>query len=354
MVSEIKIKNISILTLSMFLLLLIALSVMLMVPAVWAGDEYRPELPLGLDAEEYKIPKDNPLSKEKVELGRALYFDVRLSANDRVSCATCHTPKNAFTDGQPVSQGINRQQGGRSAPTVINRAFSTLQFWDGRAGSLEEQAKGPLTNPIEMGMSSHDAVVKKLKKIKGYRVWFKKVFKKDMNIDDLAKAIAAFERTVLSGNSRYDRYTAGDKNAMTPSDVRGLELFYGKARCATCHSGFNFSDEEYHNLGVGWNSGMADLGRYMVTKDADDIGGFKTPTLRDISNSAPYMHDGSEATLEQVVELYNSGGIKNPYLDPLMEPLNLSAEEIREIVAFMKALDGEGWQSLAPPDGFPK
>lgn len=333
---------------------LVALSIMLTAGAVWAGEKYEIKLPLGLDAKEYRVPQDNPLTKEKVELGRALYFDVRLSANDRIACATCHTQKNGFTDGQPVSQGINNQQGGRSAPTVINRAFSTLQFWDGRASSLEEQAKGPLTNPIEMGMPSREEVVKKLKNIKGYRVWFKKVFKKAINIDDLAKAIAAFERTVLSGNSKYDRYVAGDKNALTGSQIRGLELFEGKALCAVCHSGFNFSDEEYHNLGVGWGSGMADLGRYMVTKDADDIGSFKTPTLRDISNTAPYMHDGGEATLEQVVEFYNNGGTRNPYLDPLMEPLNLSANEVGDIVAFMKALNGEGWQDKTAPDNFPK
>lgn len=352
MISEIRYISIS----AMFRIVFpsVALSVMLMAPTALAANEYTPRLPLGLDAEEYKIPKDNLPTKEKVELGRALYFDVRLSANDRIACATCHTPKNGFTDGQPVSQGIRNQQGGRSAPTVINRAFSTLQFWDGRAGSLEEQAKGPLTNPIEMGMPSHNAVVKKLKKIKGYRAWFKKVFKKDLNIDDLAKAIAAFERTVLSGNSRYDRYAAGDKNALADSEIRGLELFEGKARCATCHSGFNFSDEEYHNIGVGWDTGMADLGRYMVTKNADEIGSFKTPTLRDISKTAPYMHDGGEATLEQVVEFYNNGGKTNPYLDPLMEPLNLSAKEIKDLVQFMKALDGEGWQSLTAPDNFPE
>ncbi|GMT42183.1 MAG: cytochrome-c peroxidase [bacterium] len=323
----------------------------------WAGmkEPYKAsELPLGLEASEYKIPKDNPMTKDKIELGRALYFDVRLSANNRISCATCHAPEIGFTDGQPVSQGINRQQGGRSAPTVINRAFSAVQFWDGRAGSLEEQAKGPLTNPIEMGMPSNYAVVEKLKSIKGYRKWFEKVFKKEVNIDDFAKAVAAFERTVLSGNSPYDRYIAGDKNAMTASQVRGLKLFEGKARCATCHSGFNFTDEDYHNLGVGWDSGSADLGRYMVTKDSDDMGAFKTPTLRDVSNTAPYMHDGSDATLEQVVEFYNKGGIKNPSLDPLMEPLNLSAAEVKNLAAFMKALDGEGWRNISPPERFPE
>ncbi len=317
---------------------------------------YKWDVPAGIAPGDLKIPAANPMSNAKVELGRLLYFDKRLSADDTVACASCHAPERGFTDNAPVSTGIKGQKGGRSAPTVINRALSDAQFWDGRAISLEEQAKGPLTNPIEMGMPDHDAVVAKLKNIKGYHPLFARAFgKPGINIDRVAQAIAAFERTVLSGNSKYDRYQAGDRKAMGGAEVRGMELFNGKARCATCHGGVNFTDELYHNIGVGMNAKEPDTGRQNVTKDAADRGAFKTPTVRDIAATGPYMHNGQEKTLEEVVAYYNKGGFPNANLDPLMEPLNLTDAEQKDVVAFMQALDGQGgWRNIKAPARFPK
>ncbi len=314
------------------------------------------DLPKGISQADLRIPAGNPMTNAKVALGKLLYFDKRLSADNTVACATCHAPDKGFTDNAPVSTGINGQMGGRSAPTVINRALSEAQFWDGRAISLEEQSKGPLINPIEMGMKDHNAVVAKLRGIKGYRKLFAKAFGPgEITIDKYAKAVAAFERTVLSGNSKYDRYQAGDKAAMNESEVRGMELFNGKARCATCHNGVNFTDELYHNIGVGMSAEKPDLGRFDQTKKEADKGAFKTPTVRDITATGPYMHNGQEKTLEEVVAYYNKGGFPNPNLDPLMEPLGLTDAEMADVAAFMKALDGQGgWRNIKAPAKFPK
>lgn len=299
-------------------------------------------------------PAENPYSAAKVELGRTLYFDKRLSADNTVACATCHMPERAFTDGAAVSTGIRGQKGGRSAPTVINRAYSLAQFWDGRASTLEEQAKGPIANPIEMGMT-HEASVAKIAAVAGYRPMFEKAFgSADINIDRVAQAIATFERTVLSGNSPWDRYKAGNPKALTPAQVRGMKVFFDKAKCDQCHEGVNFTTNSYHNLGVGTDKPNPDPGRYEVTKDPKDWGSFKTPTLREIARTAPYMHDGSLPTLEEVVEFYDKGGILNKNLDEKMKPLKLTADQKRDLVEFMKALSGEGWQHIAPPQSFPQ
>ncbi|MCP5037802.1 MAG: cytochrome-c peroxidase, partial [Rhodobacteraceae bacterium] len=228
----------------------------------------------------------------------------RLSADGTISCATCHVPQLAFTDGRQQSQGIGGLTGLRNAPTLINRAFANKQFWDGGAASLEEQVKGPLIGPTEMGMASHADVVSRVAAITDYRKWFKRDFGSEVSIDKLTKAIAAFERTLLSGNTKYDRFKVGDPRALSVSELRGLELFEGKARCNQCHSGFNFTDEEYHNIGVGWDKRRIDLGRYSVTSLQQDIGAFKTPTLREVARTAPYMHDGSMASLDEVIEFY--------------------------------------------------
>ncbi|MBI3815470.1 MAG: cytochrome-c peroxidase [Nitrospinae bacterium] len=316
--------------------------------------EYKIVIPLGLPAD-YEIPKDNPMTPEKVELGRLLYFDKRLSVDDTVACASCHSPDFGFTDGKPVSAGVGSLKGGRSAPTVINRLYSKAQFWDGRAGSLEEQAAGPIVNPIEMGMPSHPMVVNKLNTIDGYRKLFKKVFgSEEITLDKITKAIAAFERTVLSGNSPFDRRKFKvDMDAMTESQLRGQEIFMGKASCTSCHAGFNFTDESFHNVGVGMDKAKQDLGRYDVTKKEEDKGKFKTTTLRDVERTAPYMHDGSFKTLEDVVEFYNKGGVKNPQLDKDIKPLNLTPQEKKDLVEFLKALNGEPWQNLISPMAFP-
>lgn len=317
-----------------------------------------PKPPLGLPSVQW--PEDNPYSDAKVELGRFLYFDKRLSADSTVSCASCHAPEKAFADGAPFSTGIGGQKGGRSAPTVINRAYSTQQFWDGRAASLEDQAKGPIANPIEMTSektadAAHAAVVKRLKGVSGYVRLFEKVFgTRDFTIDHVAKAIATFERTVYSGNAPFDRYNEGDKQAMSESQVRGMNVFFNKAACDSCHIGFNFTDGSYVNIGIGMDQPKPDLGRYEVSKRDEDKGAFKTPTLRDVEHLSPYMHDGSLKTLAEVVEHYNKGGIKNANLDQRLKPLNLTDQDKRDLVDFLKALSGVGWQQIKAPEKLPQ
>lgn len=300
------------------------------------------------------FPLENPYSPAKAELGRLLYFDNRLSADGTVSCASCHDPKFAFTDGAATSTGIKGQKGGRSAPTIINRAYTLAQFWDGRAATLEEQAKGPMANPIEMG-NTHDAIVTKIRDVAGYRPLFAKAFgSEEINIDRIAMAIANFERTVFSGNAPYDKYKRGIKTAMTPDQVRGMTVFFEKAKCDRCHEGANFTLNMFANLGVGTDKPQPDEGRFAVTKNPAHWGQFKTPTLREIEKTAPYMHDGSLKTLEEVVEYYNKGGIPNKNLDANMKPLNLTDQEKKDLVAFMKALSGEGWQNVKAPETFPQ
>jgi cytochrome c peroxidase len=298
-------------------------------------------------------PADNPYSPAKVELGRLLYFDKRLSADNSVSCATCHAPEKGFTDGAPVSTGIRGQKGGRSAPTVINRAYSLAQFWDGRAPTLEDQAKGPIANPLEMD-NTHDAMAAKLSGVQDYRPLFQKAFgSPDITIDAVAKAIATFERTLLSGNSAYDRYKTGKKSAMTRAQIRGMDIYFNKAKCDQCHEGVNFTANAYANLGIGTDKPQPDTGRYEVTKDPLDWGKFKTPTLRDISKTGPYMHDGSLKTLEEVVDFYDKGGIPNKNLDEKIKKLNLTVEQKRDLVEFLKALDGAPI-TLVVPTSFPQ
>jgi len=324
----------------------------LLAPAFFLCAQEDIRVPLGLLPIQW--PADNPYSKEKVELGRLLYFDKRLSADGSLACADCHHPKFAFADGNPVSTGIKGQKGGRSAPTVFNRAYSLAQFWDGRAATLEEQAKGPMANPIEMG-NTHEALVSKLRDIPGYKTRFKAVFGSDtIDIDHVAKAIATFERTVLSGNSPYDQYKAGKKNALTAQQVRGMQIFFGKGRCDACHEGINFTTNAYHNLGIGTDKPKPDEGRFIVTKNEADWGAFKTPTLREVALTAPYMHDGSFKTLEEVVDFYDKGGIPNKNLDKSIRKLNLTADEKKDLIAFLRSLNGEGWQGIKEPVEFPK
>lgn len=304
-------------------------------------------LPLGLQKEAAYIPPDNLLTPEKIELGRQLYFDGRLSADGTVSCATCHASDQGFSDGRPASIGIKGQVGGRNAPVTFNRLFSQEQFWDGRAASLEEQALGPIQNPIEMG-NTLDHMVATLSAIKGYHKQFKQVFGTEVNAAGVAKAIAAFERSLVCGNSAFDRYEDGDDNALSESEQRGLELFREKGNCVRCHTGFAFTDERYHNIGVGVDKPNPDFGRYNVTKKESDKGAFKTPTLRNIAASAPYFHDGSAKTLEDVVEFYDKGGIKNPNLSNEIKRLLLTVPEKADLVAFMKSLSCPDLQATAP------
>jgi cytochrome c peroxidase len=286
-------------------------------------------------------PSANLNYKAKIDLGKQLYFDGRLSKSGAISCAFCHNPGTGFADPRQTSIGIGGGVGGRQSPTVYNTAFNHLQFWDGRARSLEEQAIGPIQNPIEMG-ETYENVVSKLKKLKGYQQQFRAVFGTEVNLQGIAEAIAAYERTVISTNSSFDKYVGGDTTAMNESAVRGMALFKGKARCILCHNGPNFTDNQFHNLGIPQVGPMKeDLGRYYVTRAEKDKGAFKTPTLRSITETAPYMHDGALKTLEEAVDFLNAGGGANSNLSPLVKPLNLASEEKTDLVNFLKALTGE-------------
>lgn len=325
------------------------------------------ELPFGLSAGAGQITglKENPLTRAKIELGRQLYFDKRLSADNTISCASCHAPDEGYARHTQFGEGIKGQKGGRNSPVSYNRILSGAQFWDGRAASLEAQAVGPIANPIEMG-NTHDGAVKTLKGIEGYTIQFEKIFKDGVTIDNVGKAIASFERTIVTGPSPFDYYekllpfTKMDKedledikedyepilaltkqHPMSESAIRGRNLFFSeRVACTACHVGANLADEKYHNLGVGMMAPKPDLGRFEVTKVEKDKGGFKTPTIRNVEFSAPYMHDGGLKTLEEVVEHYNKGGHPNPQLSEKVKKLNLKDQEKADLVAFMKACTG--------------
>lgn len=294
--------------------------------------------PAGLPPVEH--PKDNPPTPEKIALGKQLYFDPRLSNDDTISCASCHDPAKGWSNGEQFATGVGSLKGGRNSPTVINSAYYKMQFWDGRAITLEDQALGPIQNPIEMKMTL-DEVIPKLNKIAGYKEQFQKVFGTDVTEEGVAKAIAAFERTVLSGNAPYDKFKAGDKTALSDAAQRGMKLFFGKANCSACHAGPNFSDSAFHNIGLD----SADEGRFVISKMGGDKGAMKTPTLREIARTAPYMHNGSLKTLEEVVAHYVKGGNNNPAQDEEIFPLKLSPEEQADLVTFMK----EGLASASYP-----
>jgi cytochrome c peroxidase len=338
---------------------------------------FEPELPANLAAgrDSVYVPSDNPMTRAKVELGRQLYFDKRLSVDATVSCADCHHPDHGYGFDTQFGVGVRGQTGNRNSPVSFNRIVSKAQFWDGRADSLEAQAVGPIANPIEMG-NTHVAVVKFLGDNPGYRMQFQKVFGRDPNIDDVGRAIAAFERVLVSGMSPYDaneplrklqeafaddladpealkkddpelyaKYSQAkalaDQHPMSDSAKRGRALFFNtRSNCSACHVGVNFSDELYHNLGVGMDQAKPDLGRFEQTKQEKDRGAFKTPTLRNIAQSGPYMHDGSQKTLEEVVDWYDKGGHPNPFLSDKIKKLGLTAQEKADLVEFMKALTG--------------
>ena len=303
---------------------------------------YEP-LPAGI------YPQNNPWSQEKEDLGKLLYFDPRLSGDNTISCATCHHPDKGWSDGHPRTIGFGGKELGRHSPTIINSGYFEAQFWDGRASSLEEQAKGPIQSPVEMNQKP-DELIEELGAIKEYQEMFSKVFgDSGITLDNIAKAIATFERSVVSKNAAYDKYMEGDKKAMSSAAVNGMKLFFGKAKCSICHNGPALTDSGFHNIGVKQHGPLTeDLGRYNVTKDEFDKGAFKTPGLRSISQSAPYMHDGSEATLKDVVDFYNRGGDVAENRTSLITPLDLSEQEVLEIVEFMKALDGEPLNIKAP------
>ena len=259
-----------------------------------------------------------------VDLGRRLFHDRRLSRDGSLSCATCHDPRRAFADDRPVARGIGGAAGARNAPALINRAEGASFFWDGRVTSLEEQVLEPITNPKELGLTLEEAEA---------RLGLKR--------QEIARALAGYVRTIRSGDSPFDRHVSGAFGALTPLEQKGLELFNGRTNCWVCHSGVRVTDELFHNTGIAWREGrLLDEGRFAVTQRAQDRGAFKTPTLREVALTAPYMHDGSLATLEDVVDYYDRGGNPNPGLHPAIRPLRLSAEEKRALVAFLFSLTG--------------
>lgn len=298
-------------------------------------------IPLGLPRER-ATPKDSPLTGDRVQLGRKLFFDPILSVDQTVACASCHDPAHGFSSREPRAVGVAGKAGRRNAPSLLNRAFATSLFWDGRESSLETQALKPIQDPLEMGNSLPEAV-RRLRNHPDYPALFKQAFNDGVSPDNIAKALASFQRTLLLGDTRVDRFRQGEVGGLSDTQRHGLWLWESKGRCWMCHSGSNFSDERFHNTGVGWGREPVDLGRFEVTKKESDRGRFRTPTLRGTAFTAPYMHDGSVATLKEVVEYYNRGGNKNPQLDPAIVPLGLSGEELNSLVAFLEVLsDGTG------------
>jgi cytochrome c peroxidase len=287
-----------------------------------------------------KVYIGDTLPPDRVALGRRLFFDKRLSENGTVACATCHDPLKAFTDGKAASEGIHSQVGQRNTPTLVNRGAGEMHFWDGRASSLEQQALMPLQDPTEMGMKIDD-ILGRLRADAHYPAQFRAVFQHDPNSHDLAWALADYVRTIHSVESPFDRFMHGDDTALNALEKEGFRLFRDKANCTVCHGGADFTDEAVHNTGVAWRDGkIQDEGRFAVTGRSYHHGAFKTPTLREVPRTAPYMHDGSLKTLEEVVEFYDRGGNRNPWIDEQITPLHLSVFEKQAIVAFLKTLSG--------------
>ena len=329
------------------------------------------------------IPLDNPQTPAKVALGEKLFFDGRLSANGTVACSSCHNPQLAFTDGRPVSVGIGNRLGQRNAPTILNALYNVTQFWDGRAGTLEQQVIFPITNPVEMGQPNLDSAVARIAAITEYRRAFQTIFGRPINGGDLARAIASYERSQVAFDSPFDHFVAGDSSAIDASARRGWKLFNTQARCNKCHAltdttsrPTTFTDNDFHNIGVGIVrhrvvemaqqaqelvekgdtasidraaiiSPMSAIGRYLVTRKPADIASFKSPDLRNVLVTGPYFHDGSANTLWDVMDHYNKGdGVENPYLDPDIQPLALTEQDIADLVALMASLTSPGYKEL--------
>lgn len=330
-------------------------------PVMPIGETVMIEPPLGLPP--VAIPEDNPPTAETIALGRKLYFDKRLSVDNTIACASCHRPDAGFADPNQFSEGVGGEKGGRQSPPVINAAYFTTQFWDGRAASLEDQAGGPVENPVEMAFT-HEGVEKRLAEDPVYVEMFKDAWgERPIVFEMAAKSIASFERTVLVGNSPFDRYLfGGDKEAMSAEAIRGLELFRDpeKGNCEVCHTineeeGYAlFMDNKFHNLGVGAeiDGSLADIGRFEQTQADGDQGAFKTSHLRNVTDTSPYMHDGHLKTLKEVLDFYIGAGNSNDFRDEEIKELDhLSAQERTDLIAFMESLTGEYPPNTGPPDG---
>ena len=304
--------------------------------ALAAQRPYRPPTPLGLD-EYYPVPETNPLTRDKIELGRRLFFDPLLSADGTVACASCHQPELAFADTVAFSAGVAGRHAVRNTPSLFNRAYGKAMFFDARARTLEEAVLQPIQNANEMDLSL-DKLVSRLRHRERYADEFARVFTDGVMAQNVARALASYVRTLRSGAAPIDRLLLGDRTALSSAARAGMRLFNGRANCVACHVGPTFSDEKLHNTGVSW--GADDAGRYGVTALDGDRGAFKTPSLRNVALTAPYMHDGSLATLEDVIDFYVGGGTANPNLDPEISPLNLTMEEKRKLIALLRSLTG--------------
>jgi cytochrome c peroxidase len=304
------------------------------------------QIPLGLDSY-MPIPEANPLTSKKAALGRELFRDPLLSRDHQISCATCHDPARGFSDNRTVAAGVFGRQGNRRVPRIVNRGYGKAFFWDGRIATLEEQVLQPILSAKEMDLTLEEAVAR-LNGVSRYRQLFSEVFERDISAPDLARALASYVRTILAGDSPYDRHLQGNAEALSEEARQGLRIFRGKGNCTLCHLGPNLTDEGFHNTGIAWREGrFDDDGRYIVTRNDSERGSFKTPTLREVARTPPYMHDGSLATLEEVIAYYDRGGNRNPQLDPEMRPLGLTEEEKRALAAFLRSLSGtvrEGYQ----------
>lgn len=326
---------------------LIAIGV-LVPPGLHGQSSASRDRPAGLDLY-LPVPGDNPLREEVLRLGRRLFFDPILSRDSSLACASCHQPDNGFTSRRQRSVGVFGREGTRNVPAIINRGYGRAFFWDGRIGVLEEQVLQPILAGNEMDLTLEE-VTRRLAAHPEYSRRFRSAFSRTVNQDDLARALSSYIRSIQAGDSHFDRLVAGDTMALSTVEREGLRLFQGKARCDLCHVGTNLTDEAFHNTGVAWRDGaLQDLGRHLVTGDDADRGAFKTPTLREVERTAPYMHDGSLATLEDVVEFYSHGGNANPYQDGRIRRLDLTPHEQEALVAFLRALTGTVREGLRSP-----
>ena len=298
-----------------------------------------PSLQKWVLAEFPPYPEENQPSHARVELGKKLFFDPRLSGDGNMSCATCHNPMLGWSDGLATAKGFKSKVLDRATPTIVNTAYNTIQMWDGRKKSLEDQAMGPMEATVEMNMDTAK-LFKWLNENPEYRAAFTKAYPgKKIDADSVSKAIASYERTIISNNSPFDRWVKGDADAMTSQQIRGFALFNGKAKCAACHSAPNFTDNGFHNLGLAsFGKKNPDMGRYSQRPLKLMKGAFKTPTLRDIALTAPYFHDGSAETLLDVVNHYQKGGVVKTNLSPNMQSLDLTSQEKDDLVEFLLAL----------------
>jgi cytochrome c peroxidase len=300
------------------------------------------------------VPDDNPLTRAKVDLGRRLFFDPRLSSDGTIACASCHIPQKAFSDGLKISRGVGGQTGNRNAPSLLNVGYAPLLLWDGRSPGLEEQAQYPIMHPLEMNMNDK-RIVEAVEADRNYAALFLDAFgSEEITYSRARQALASFERTLLSGDSPFDRYIfEGKTDAISTAAVRGWKLFSGTAGCIRCHrfeAGHPFlTDFEFHNSGVGYQDTIPDLGRFIITRERPDKGRFKTASLRNVALTAPYMHDGRFATLEEVLDHYDRGGTPNPFLDPAIRPLGLTVAERADIIEFLKTLTGSTATAGVPP-----